>query len=68
LLGLQIQSEDMVVDLIRVLVEAAERIDLIVADVRHGSVDEAGRSLTNGGHDGRHIGIMVAATRRVGAA
>jgi hypothetical protein len=35
----QVQAQDMVVDLVRVLVEAAKGVDLVVAAVRHGGID-----------------------------
>ena len=42
----EVQPQDVVVHLIRVLVESAKGIDLVVAAVRNRSVHEAGRALT----------------------
>lgn len=55
---LQVQLQNMVVNLVGETVKATEGVDLIVADVRHGRVDEAGRPLADGGDD---FGFVVAA-------
>jgi hypothetical protein len=54
LLGLQIQSEHMVVDFIGILVEAAESIDLVIANIGDGSIHETCRPLAHSGHDGKY--------------
>jgi diacylglycerol kinase family enzyme len=68
LLGLQIEPENMVVDFVGILVEAAKSVDLIIAHIGDGSIHETGRALAHSGHDGRHVGVVCSATRRVGTA
>ena len=68
LLGLQIESENMIVDFVGILVETTESIDLVIANVGDGSIHETGRPLTDGCHDGRHVGVVGATTRRVSTA
>jgi hypothetical protein len=68
LLGLQIQSENMVVDFIGILIEAAESVDLVVTNIGDGGIHETGRPLAHRGHNGRHVGVVCAATRRVSTA
>jgi hypothetical protein len=54
-----VQFEDMIVDLIGIGIEAAERVDYIITTIGHCCVYQAGRSLSKSTRHLRSVAIYV---------